>query len=57
MHEEPILQVRNLRKQFGTGCKQCSDIDNRNLEKNFCKHAELFMLAKIFHLICILEKF
>lgn len=37
MHEEPILQVRNLRKQFGTGCKECSELNNVNLEKNFCK--------------------
>ncbi|SEM78060.1 putative phosphonate transport system ATP-binding protein [Paenisporosarcina quisquiliarum] len=37
MHEKPILQVRNLRKQFGTGCKDCSELMNRNLEKNFCK--------------------
>ncbi|WP_427137982.1 ATP-binding cassette domain-containing protein [Psychrobacillus psychrodurans] len=37
MHEKPILQVRNLRKQFGTGCKDCSELMKRNLEKNFCK--------------------
>ena len=37
MHEEPILQVKNLRKQFGTGCTECREIENRTLEKNFCK--------------------
>ena len=37
MHEEPILQVKNLRKQFGTGCTECREIENRKLEKNFCK--------------------
>lgn len=37
MHEEPILQVRNLRKQFGTGCKECTELNDGNLEKNFCK--------------------
>ena len=37
MHEEPLLQVRNLRKQFGTGCLECAEIDTRKLEKNFCK--------------------
>ncbi|SES24947.1 ATP-binding cassette domain-containing protein [Psychrobacillus sp. OK032] len=38
MLEEPILQVRNLRKQFGTGCMECAEVETRKLEKNFCKN-------------------
>lgn len=37
MHEEPILQVRNLQKQFGTGCVECRHMETRKLVKNFCK--------------------
>ncbi|MGJ9459135.1 ATP-binding cassette domain-containing protein [Oceanobacillus sp. CF4.6] len=36
MHEEPILQVRNLHKQFGPGCGQCRNRFDRYLEKNYC---------------------
>ncbi|WP_067727567.1 ATP-binding cassette domain-containing protein [Oceanobacillus damuensis] len=36
MYEEPILQVRNLHKQFGPGCVQCSSSSDRHLEKNYC---------------------
>ncbi|WP_121616067.1 ATP-binding cassette domain-containing protein [Virgibacillus halodenitrificans] len=36
MHEEPILQVRNLNKRFGRGCPQCHDQTIRQLEKNYC---------------------
>lgn len=36
MHETPILQVRNLRKQFGPGCSRCADLDAGQLEKNYC---------------------
>lgn len=37
MHEQPILQVRNLQKQFGTGCVECRQMETRKLVKNFCK--------------------
>lgn len=37
MHEEPILQVRNLQKQFGTGCVECRHMETRKLVKNFCE--------------------
>lgn len=36
MHEEPILKVRNLRKQFGPGCTQCEILGSDQLVKNFC---------------------
>ncbi|RFA33737.1 phosphonate C-P lyase system protein PhnK [Virgibacillus dokdonensis] len=36
MHEEPILQVRNLNKQFGNGCTHCRNKVDRQLEKNYC---------------------
>ncbi|MGL4454192.1 MAG: ATP-binding cassette domain-containing protein [Sarcina sp.] len=34
--EKPILEVKNLRKMFGTGCKACADLKNAKLEKNYC---------------------
>jgi len=34
MHEEPILKIKQLSKQFGAGCQQC--VDKENLEKNYC---------------------
>lgn len=34
--EKPILRVRNLRKQFGDGCDYCKDLNENNLEKNYC---------------------
>ncbi|MGL5574687.1 MAG: ATP-binding cassette domain-containing protein [Sarcina sp.] len=34
--EKPILEVKNLRKMFGTGCKACVDLKNAKLEKNYC---------------------
>ncbi len=36
MREEPILKVRNLRKQFGPGCVTCKSLSAEKLEKNFC---------------------
>ena len=34
--ERPVLEVRNLRKQFGAGCDYCRDLKNSSLEKNYC---------------------
>ncbi|MFZ5944829.1 MAG: ATP-binding cassette domain-containing protein [Bacillota bacterium] len=34
--EEPVLQVKNLRKQFGPGCTICQDLKEGNLEENYC---------------------
>ncbi|GAB3062287.1 ATP-binding cassette domain-containing protein [Virgibacillus ainsalahensis] len=36
MYEESLLRVRNLHKQFGPGCNQCSEAKGRELEKNYC---------------------
>ncbi|RDW15759.1 phosphonate C-P lyase system protein PhnK [Oceanobacillus arenosus] len=36
MYEEPILSVRNLKKQFGPGCHQCNQEHDKGLEKNYC---------------------
>ena len=36
MHEDPILSVRNLTKQFGDGCRRCSNPTTRDLIKNYC---------------------
>lgn len=36
MHEEPLLRVRNLHKQFGQGCQYCEQAESRMLEKNYC---------------------
>ncbi|WP_042161379.1 ATP-binding cassette domain-containing protein [Paenibacillus gorillae] len=33
----PIMSVRQLNKQFGKGCEQCSNSDNRKLERNYCR--------------------
>ena len=34
--ENPILKVRNLRKQFGDGCDFCRYLKTSKLEKNYC---------------------
>jgi putative phosphonate transport system ATP-binding protein len=34
--EKPLLEIRNLRKQFGEGCEECIDTSFGNLEKNYC---------------------
>lgn len=34
--EKPILEVKNLRKQFGKGCEHCTDLKEESLEKNYC---------------------
>lgn len=34
--EQPILQIKNLKRQFGAGCANCRDLDPDALEKNFC---------------------
>lgn len=34
--EKPILEVKNLRKQFGDGCEYCKNLNEDRLEKNYC---------------------
>lgn len=34
--EKPVLEVKNLRKQFGEGCEYCKDLKEENLKKNYC---------------------
>ncbi len=36
MIEEPLLQVRHLKKQYGEGCSLCKNGDSNELEKNYC---------------------
>ena len=36
MQEKPILQVKNLKKQYGEGCSLCKNGDSNELEKNYC---------------------
>ncbi|WP_163581307.1 ATP-binding cassette domain-containing protein [Gracilibacillus saliphilus] len=36
MSETPILQVKHLQKQFGTGCPHCLDKESVYVEKNYC---------------------
>ncbi|MDQ0206969.1 ATP-binding cassette domain-containing protein [Alkalicoccobacillus murimartini] len=36
MYKQPILQVHNLNKQYGSGCSACRDTHTRSLEKNYC---------------------
>ncbi|NRF94603.1 ATP-binding cassette domain-containing protein [Paenibacillus frigoriresistens] len=35
-NEAPILSVKNLSKQFGSGCDQCENPSDRKLIKNYC---------------------
>ena len=34
--EKPIISVRHLRKQFGEGCSNCSDIEKGEQKGNYC---------------------
>lgn len=34
--EKPIIEIKNLRKQFGEGCRYCEKLESKNLEKNYC---------------------
>lgn len=34
--EQPILQIKNLKRQFGNGCANCRELHSAVLEKNFC---------------------
>lgn len=34
--DEPILKIRELNKQFGTGCTRCSNSADRQLDRNYC---------------------
>ena len=36
MQDNPILKVRNLKKQYGPGCNACIDSNYRKIEKNYC---------------------
>lgn len=35
-HEEPILSINKLNKQYGDGCPSCQNAATRKLEKNYC---------------------
>lgn len=35
--EAPILSIKNLNKQFGSGCGKCRDLTGRTLMKNYCQ--------------------
>lgn len=34
--EQPVLSIRNLNKQYGSGCVSCRDSKRNNLLKNYC---------------------
>ena len=38
MQDKPILQVGNLKKQYGAGCPVCTEAHDEVLEKNYCPH-------------------
>ena len=38
MQDKPILQVKNLTKQYGPGCSICTNANDEALEKNYCPH-------------------
>lgn len=35
--EKPIIEIKNLRKQFGEGCSHCESLEPEKLEKNYCR--------------------
>jgi putative phosphonate transport system ATP-binding protein len=35
--EVPVLSIKNLNKQFGSGCPQCQDGESSSLVKNYCQ--------------------
>ena len=40
MQDKPILQVKNLKKQYGPGCLICTNANDEVLEKNYCPHCQ-----------------
>ncbi|MDQ2086754.1 ATP-binding cassette domain-containing protein [Herbivorax sp. ANBcel31] len=34
--EKPLLRVKNLNKNYGSGCNNCRDLDSGKLLKNYC---------------------
>lgn len=44
--ETPILAVKKLRKQFGTGCDHCYDLDESKLEENYCPYCGTIYACK-----------
>lgn len=34
--EKPLIKIKKLRKQFGSGCDFCRDMEERKLKKNYC---------------------
>jgi len=35
-NEGAVLSLQNFRKQFGSGCEKCADLDERHLQRNYC---------------------
>lgn len=40
MRDNPILKVRNLKKQYGPGCSACQDSAYQQIEKNHCPRCQ-----------------
>ncbi|MCZ2259168.1 ATP-binding cassette domain-containing protein [Sporosarcina sp. G11-34] len=40
MQDNPILQVKNLNKQYGPSCSICTGSGKRQIEKNYCPHCQ-----------------
>ena len=57
MQDKPILQVRNLNKQYGPGCSICTNANDEVWKKIIVLIAERSMPAGIFRLISIKVKF
>lgn len=35
--EAPVLSIKHLNKQFGSGCTHCQDVESPSLVKNYCQ--------------------
>ena len=40
MQDNPILRVKNLKKQYGSGCTVCIGSNYQSIEKNYCPHCQ-----------------
>ena len=51
MHDKPILQVKNLTKQYGSGCSICTNARMKRWKKIIVRIVKPSMLAGIYRLI------
>jgi putative phosphonate transport system ATP-binding protein len=44
--EQPVLQIKKLRKQYGTGCTHCGDWEKGGSEDNYCPRCKTVYACK-----------